>query len=139
MKEEYVLLRIRQLINEREWTFYRLAKQADISYSTLNNMFQRGNVLSIPTLLRICDGFDITMSEFFDEDGAEAEQMSISDQNILADFHRLKEQDQKLVIVYMHGLLKTAVSSGIEFEEMMQEEAGKEPEMDQEGKVSGCG
>lgn len=108
MKEEYVLKRITQLRKDRNWTLYRLAKESDISYSTLSNTFHRGNVPSVSTLIRLCEGFGITLSEFFDEDGTMPKQLTVSDQQLLADFHHLPRSDKKLVIAYMQGLLKIA-------------------------------
>ena len=59
--------RIRQLMHERNWTEYRLAKEADLSQSTITNLFRRNHVPSIPTLEAICRGFGITLSQFFSE------------------------------------------------------------------------
>ena len=39
--------RIRELMEERRWTDYRLAKEANLSHSTVTNMFNRNNA---PTL-----------------------------------------------------------------------------------------
>ena len=108
MKEEYVLQKITELREERNWTLYRLAKESDISYSTLSNTFHRENVPSISTLLRVCDGFGITLSEFFDERGLLQNQLTVSDQNLLADWHRLPKTDRGLVTAYIKGLLKTS-------------------------------
>ena len=54
-------------MHERNWTEYRLAKEADLSQSTITNLFRRNNVPSIPTLEAICRGFGITLSQFFSE------------------------------------------------------------------------
>jgi len=54
-------------MNERDWTEYRLAKEADLSQSTIANLFKRNNTPSIPTLEAICRGFGITLSQFFSE------------------------------------------------------------------------
>ena len=107
MKEDFVLKRVTELRNERGWSLYRLAKEADISYSTLSNTFSRSNVPSVSTHLRICDGFGITLSEFFDEQGTTQKQLTISDQKLLADWHKLPRTDKNLVIAYIHGLLKS--------------------------------
>ncbi len=108
MKEEYVLQKVTQLRKERNWSLYRLAKEADISYSTLSNTFHRNNVPSVSTLMRICEGFGITLAEFFDEDGSIPKQLTVSDQQLLSDWHRLPRSDKGLVTAYMQGLLKTA-------------------------------
>lgn len=62
--------RIRELCNARSWTFYRLAKESGITYSTLNTLLNRNNIPSIPTLSRICDGFGITLAQFFSDEDA---------------------------------------------------------------------
>ena len=111
MKEEYVLSKVTQLLEERNWTLYRLAKEADISYSTLSNTFHRNNVPSVSTLMRVCDGLGITLSEFFDEEGTAVKKLTIEDQRLLADFHRLPREEKKLLTAYMQGLLKIAVSN----------------------------
>lgn len=59
--------RLRQLLNERGWSEYRLAKNCGLSESTLANIFRRNTVPSIATLEAICSGFGITMSQFFAE------------------------------------------------------------------------
>ena len=57
--------RLRQLLDERGWTEYRLSKECDLSESTLANIFRRNTVPSISTLEAICSGFGITLSQFF--------------------------------------------------------------------------
>ena len=41
--------RIRELMEERSWTEYRLAKEANLSHSTVANMFNRNNTPTFPT------------------------------------------------------------------------------------------
>ena len=60
--------RLRQLLAERGWTEYRLAKNSGLSESTLANIFRRNTVPSIATLETICKGFGITLSQFFADD-----------------------------------------------------------------------
>lgn len=64
--------RIRQLMNERGWTEYRLAKESNLSSSTIANIFKRNTIPSISTLESICSGFGITLAQFF-ADGNMAE------------------------------------------------------------------
>jgi len=62
-----ILNRIKQLRDERDWSNYRLAKEAQISEGSLNNLFRLNNQSTIPTLEAICTGFDISLSQFFAE------------------------------------------------------------------------
>lgn len=59
--------RIRNLMKERNWTEYRLAKQSGLSATTLSNLFVRNTTPSIKTLEAICRGFGITLGQFFME------------------------------------------------------------------------
>lgn len=63
-----VLERLRVLLDERGWTEYRLVKECGLSESTIANIFRRNSVPSITTLESICNGFGITLSQFFADD-----------------------------------------------------------------------
>lgn len=63
-----VHLKLCQLLKAQNWTEYRLAKKCGLSESTLANIFRRNTTPSIPTLEAICNGFGITLSQFFAED-----------------------------------------------------------------------
>ncbi len=57
--------RLQQLLDERGWTRYRLAKECGLSEATIANIYKRGTLPSIATLEQICAGFKITLSQFF--------------------------------------------------------------------------
>lgn len=64
--------RLRQLLEERGWTAYRLAKESGLSESTLANIFKRNTVPSISTLEAVCAAFGISLAQFFaDQDMVE--------------------------------------------------------------------
>ena len=62
-----ILNRIKRLRDERGWSNYRLAKEAQISEGLLNNLFRLNNQPTIPTVEAICAGFGISLSQFFAE------------------------------------------------------------------------
>lgn len=59
--------RLRQLLKERNWTEYRLARESGLSDSTIKNIYKRNTQPSIDTLEAICRGFGITLAQFFTE------------------------------------------------------------------------
>ena len=63
-----VVSRIKELADHRGWTRYALAKKADVSESTLKNIYVRGSIPSIPTLNMLCAAFGMSLSQFFAED-----------------------------------------------------------------------
>lgn len=61
--------RLKKLMEERNWTEYKLARMSGLSQSTISNLFRRNNSPTLPTLEAVCRAFDITLSQFFAEDG----------------------------------------------------------------------
>lgn len=59
--------RLLELMNERDWSGYRLAIESGLSQSTIANIFNRSTTPSIATLECICAGLGITLSQFFAE------------------------------------------------------------------------
>lgn len=59
--------RIRELMRERNWSEYRLAIASGLSQSTVANIFNRNTTPSVVTLEAICQGFGITLAQFFAE------------------------------------------------------------------------
>ena len=66
--------KLRQLMTERGWTEYKLSKACGLSESTIANIFRRGTMPNVTTLEAICNGFGITLSQFF----AESEMVELS-------------------------------------------------------------
>ena len=62
-----VLARIQQLMDQRGWTIYRLAKESHVSEVTIGNNYRRHTQPSLSTLEAICRGFGISMAEFFSD------------------------------------------------------------------------
>lgn len=82
MRDKDVIQHIQDLCRERSWTYYRLAKEADIPYSTLNNMVNRTNIPTIPTL-----------------------QLTEGQQEIITLYNNLSLEKKKILKAYMKGLL----------------------------------
>ena len=46
--------RIQELMLSRGWTEYKLAKESNLSQSTIANVFKRNNAPTLPTLETVC-------------------------------------------------------------------------------------
>lgn len=108
MIESDVVERIEQLLKFKHWTPYRLAKNSEIPYSSLNNLLNRRTCPSIPTLEKICRGFNIGLSEFFEfkENPLRDEQLTETHQDILNAYESLSVKDKGLLLAYLRGLCK---------------------------------
>jgi DNA-binding helix-turn-helix protein len=96
-----VLKRIEELRIQKGWTMYKLSNEADLTPSTLANMYARGTSPSIATLTNICRALGISLSDFFKEDSEE------TDKNTLVQkFDKLNDEQQKAVITIIDGMQK---------------------------------
>ncbi|MCI8836913.1 MAG: helix-turn-helix transcriptional regulator [Hungatella sp.] len=65
MDNESVLKKIEELMLQRGYTRYMLAKVSGISKSTITTIFNRRSTMSLYNLSKVCRAFDLTLSEFF--------------------------------------------------------------------------
>lgn len=64
---ETTKLRIEELCNERGLNFCRLATISGVPYTTVKSIiYNQSKNPSITTIKKICDGLDITITDFFD-------------------------------------------------------------------------
>lgn len=96
--------RIKDLMEERGWTDYRLAMESGLSHSTVSNMFKRNNAPTIPTLEAICKAFGITLSQFFAE-GEEAVILTDEQREIFATWSLLSPKQKSLLLEFL-GTMK---------------------------------
>ena len=61
--------RIRELMDIKNWSEYKLAKEAGLPQSTISHLFKRNNAPTYPTIEAICGAFGITMAQFFADEG----------------------------------------------------------------------
>ena len=106
MQEAEIISRIENLCRSRSWTYYRLAKESNIPYSTLCTMLHKSNAPSIPTLTKICAGFGITLSEFFDKENSQIF-LSKEENDHLITWKQLSEKNKIALSAYMDFLLYT--------------------------------
>jgi len=66
---EAVQARIMELCRQRGITVNRLATISGITQSTLNNIVSgRNHSVTVSTVQKICDGLDMTISDFFSDE-----------------------------------------------------------------------
>ncbi len=108
-ESNFIIQRMNQLLQERSWTIYRLAKESDIAYSSLNNIFIRNTIPSVLTLEKICNGFQITLSQFFEPDTPiipSSDMLTSEERDIIETYRKLSKTDKQLFNAYLDGLAK---------------------------------
>lgn len=103
------LSKIKSLYTQKGWSVYRLAKESDIPYSSLNNMILRNTHPSIPTLQKICTGLGISLRDFFDDE-TDLEiyknilRLSDEEFTLIENYRMLDAKQSQLLQAYLAGL-----------------------------------
>ncbi len=79
-------------MEQRGWTEYKLAKESNLSQSTISNMFARNTLPTIPTLEAICKALRISLSEFFLDDKESTKT------KVMSKYTRLNNEQKELVV-----------------------------------------
>ncbi len=95
--------KIQQLMRERGWTIYELAKRSGLSPTTISNMYRRNTQPTIPSLEAMCRAFGITMSQFFLEDG-ETEALPDEQRALLRRWASLSPGQKELIFALMQNM-----------------------------------
>lgn len=99
----YELERTDELLRERNWTRYRLAREMNDSPTSLNNMFHRPSTPGIPMIRRICRALGITIEEFYLKDG---EMMDLTPQqtDLVRSFALLDAEERDRALTFIKKL-----------------------------------
>ena len=98
-----ILMRIKQLRDERKWTNYRLCDEAGLPYVTITNMFSRGTQPSIATLTAICKAYGISLSQFFYND-EEYTPISDDERKMVNSYRQLSAKNRSAILNLMIAL-----------------------------------
>lgn len=86
----------------------KLAKESNIAYSSLYNIFNRQTCPTIVTLEKICKGFNISLSEFFsfETNLLRNESLTFEQQDLLNTYDELSAQDKLLLQSIFKGIMQ---------------------------------
>ena len=88
--------RIKELMEIKGWSEYKLAKEADLPQSTISHLFKRNNAPTYPTIEAICGAFGISMAQFFADEG-EAVVLMPEQREILILWGTLTDEQRQIV------------------------------------------
>ena len=106
MREEEVLDKILALIKEQGLTPNEVAKRCGMTHSTIYNMKQRGTVPKIGTLMRILEGLEIPICDFFIEDDRPKQNGHLTEEemNLVEVSRSLNKKNRDQLLVYATAL-----------------------------------
>lgn len=96
VNDKDLIVRISELLDERGWSKYQLAKEADVSQSTISSMMKRGNNPTVSTIESCCAAFGISVAEFFC-DNLRTKDFSLEERKLISDWRNLSLEMKKAV------------------------------------------
>lgn len=99
-----VLEKITKMRLDRKWSMYQLAERSELPQSTISSWYKKKLVPSISSLEHICDAFEITLSQFFLEDGMYITNLTQDQTKILKLWGKLTRDQQKTLSTFLELL-----------------------------------
>lgn len=87
-------------------TQYELSKKSGVSQSSLSTLISQHNMPKISTLQKICDGFGITLSQFFQLEFGNFPDLSEEQTEILEIWDSLSAQEKEIVKEIIQSVIK---------------------------------
>ena len=92
-----VLQRIYELREERGWSEYRLSTESGIPQSTISSWYKKEILPTLPSLERICNAYNMTLSQFFADKGSAIE-LTEEQQVLLDNWNRLDKEQRNNIL-----------------------------------------
>lgn len=103
LADNYIVERIEQLCEKYQMSRYRLAQKSGLPQSSISTLLNRKSVPTIQTLEKICEGFGITLAQFFAGEDTYPD-LTDEQKELLSDWDDMSEGERKLVRAYMQGI-----------------------------------
>ena len=94
--------RVYELCKQKEWSYYRLAKEAELSGSTIKYIVDEKHLPSLYIIEKICTAFDISIFDFFNDKAFYGENNVRT--SFISLWGELSNVDKEKVLSYMYGL-----------------------------------
>lgn len=99
-----VLERITEMRKERHWTEYQLAERSGLTQSTISSWYRKGMLPTIPSLIKICDAFGISVSQFFLDDCTQAVLLNERQAALLTASDKLNAEQYDALLCFLKTL-----------------------------------
>ena len=106
MEDIFVVELIKEICKRRGWTYYRLSQETGIPHSSLTTMLNKNHIPSMNSLIKICRGFDMPLSQFFLLIEQKHGIINSSYSKLMELWHYLDAYAKDLVMSYIYGLVR---------------------------------
>ena len=83
---------------------YQLAEHSGLTQSTISSWYRKQMLPTIPSLVKICDAFGITVSQFFLDDEEQAIHLTEKQSALLAASSKLNPEQYSALLTFLERL-----------------------------------
>ncbi|MCU6761817.1 HTH-type transcriptional regulator PuuR [uncultured Roseburia sp.] len=99
-----VIARINEIMKKQGLTPYQFAKLSGLSQSTISNMSTRNTIPSVPTIESICEYLNISLAQFFADEGTDFYPVDDRQREVLDIFILLDTQQQEAILSLLRSM-----------------------------------
>ncbi|MCD7820173.1 MAG: helix-turn-helix transcriptional regulator [Lachnospiraceae bacterium] len=103
MPENYIIIHLQELLDERGMSRYQLSQQSGVPQSSISTIINKGSMPTFETLNKLCNGLHITLAEFF----APGERLDLTESQkiLLNKWDKMDSHDQEIAMAYIDGVM----------------------------------
>lgn len=99
-----ILEKITALRIERQWTEYQLAEASGLTQSTISSWYRKNMLPTLPSLIKICDAFNISVSQFFIEDSTQPVLLNDRQTQLVNAASKLNNEQYNALLNFLNSL-----------------------------------
>lgn len=88
--------RLKELMEARGLNMHSLSKKSGLSWNTIKNFYFRKSIPTVTTISMLCDGFGITLAQFFDVDG-DTVHLTAEQQRVINRWDALTDREKQII------------------------------------------
>ena len=100
-----ILDRISKLRERRNWTIWKLSEESGVDQSTISAWYKKGRSPSVSSIEKICEAFEITMSQFFtDTDATAVVELTQNQREMLENWSALNSKQKDIIFTLIQNM-----------------------------------
>ncbi|MCM1156568.1 MAG: helix-turn-helix domain-containing protein [Roseburia sp.] len=99
-----VLEKITELRLQKRWTEYQLAEASGLTQSTISSWYRKNMLPTLPSLMKVCDAFNISVSQFFMEDNSHTVLLSDKQIQLINAVSKLNSEQYDALLTFIQSL-----------------------------------
>ena len=98
-----VLKKILVLRERRNWTVWKLSEESGVDQSTISAWYKKNRSPSVTSLEKICEAFNITMSQFFSDSNSSVD-LTFDQQEMLENWSALSKKQKEIILTLIKNI-----------------------------------